>query len=95
MLVANTDKPKNILIYLTVINNADSLTILLFIGQTKQRLFKITQKIQFNKRKIKPKTNRNNKNKNNKKKRRPAKFTKLFSTATTLLTLIILSAPTN
>jgi len=58
--VANTDKLKNILIYLAVINNADLFIILLFIGQIKQRFLKIAQKYSL---KIKSKTNRNNKNK--------------------------------
>jgi len=41
MPVANTDKFKIILIYLIIINNADLFTILLFINQAKQQLFKI------------------------------------------------------
>jgi len=41
MPVANTGKFKNVLIYLTIINDADLFIILLFISQAKQRLFKI------------------------------------------------------
>jgi len=43
--VANTDKSKNILIYLIIVNNVGLFIILLFISQAKQRLLKIIQKI--------------------------------------------------